>query len=297
LNKYRSAVLSTEDRQLLLSSRTIESYPDLIPVLEKHTKVKEIDELINISEDVKNIFKFSIKSIIADASKEWVQTGKVFDRQNLETKCSLCGTRTRYICYIQNIYTGKRLNVGTDCIEKFPDITSSNVKLEKQELIKLEKNNRRRIQLGISFPNLQNDISEVEILLKSSPVILPDSLENDLNFYISKLRKLSNSYITTSKNSVLKNIEEIYNRLLLRKKTMINFIELNRHNPFICSNIIKHWIESNYKKSNILNIIRREKGFITNTTIRYIWESGFVSSHEAELKNSLNNTSLILVVC
>ena len=55
MNKYRSAVLSTEDRQLLLSSRTIESYPDLIPVLEKHTKVKEIDELINISEDVKNM--------------------------------------------------------------------------------------------------------------------------------------------------------------------------------------------------------------------------------------------------
>jgi len=86
----------------------------------------------------------------------------------------------------------------------------------------------------------------------------------------------------------------MYNRLLLRKKTMINFIEINRDNPFICSNIIKHWIESNYKKSNIMTIIRREKGFITNETIRYIWESGFVSSHEAELKNSLNGTSLIL---
>jgi len=88
------------------------------------------------------------------------------------------------------------LNVGTDCIEKFPDITSSNVKLEKQELIKREKYNRRRIQLGISFPNLQDDISEVEMLLKSSPVVLPDSLENDVNFYILKLRELINSYIT-----------------------------------------------------------------------------------------------------
>ena len=296
MNKYGNALLSTEDRQLLLNSLTVESYPELIPVLKKYTQIKEIDDLENVSDNIMNIFRFSIKSIVNDASKEWVQTEKVTDFGNLETKCSLCGTRTRYICYIQNVYTNKSLNVGTDCILKFPDIKSNNIKKEKQELIKLQKYNEKRVKLGLKFPNLEEDMSDLETRLVNSPIVLPKTIVDDITFMISKLRELCNDYITAvSRNSIIETITLWYTRLLNRRDSMANFININGGKPYICTNTIRNWIESTYKKSDyIINTIQEDKGYITNRTIKYIWESEFLSMHEIELKDSLKNTYLRL---
>ena len=296
MNKYGRMILSREDRQLLLNSQTVESYPELIPVLKKHMKITSIEDLDNLSENIKNIFKYAIKNIIKDASKEWVQAYKVVDLGNTETKCSLCGTRNRYICYIQNLYTDKRLNVGTECIKKFPDIKSGNIQKEKQELIDLQKHNKRRVNLGLKFPNLEEDISDIESRLENSPIVLPNTIVSDIKEQITRLHELSEEYFTAgARNSVIDKIDLWYKRLLSRRDAMNNYIDKNISMPFICTNSLKNWIQTMYKDSDvIIKAIQEDKGFIKNRTIKFFWENRFLTKHETELKESLTGKYLTL---
>ncbi|KJD38697.1 hypothetical protein QD46_17890 [Paenibacillus polymyxa] len=111
--------ITRKQRNLLLYSDIVKEYKWLHKLLLKNETLKEE----NVPEKFKNDFTYVAPVILKQCGQEWKDDENVVnpveDLGQIERqKCSLCGTPTRYLCYIQNKINGKRINIGRDCAQE-----------------------------------------------------------------------------------------------------------------------------------------------------------------------------------
>lgn len=119
-------------------------------------------------------------------------------------KCSLCNTPNKYIFYIENRYNKKKLNVGSECIEKFPDLDN---RLPNGMTIRKLKNNtvkdynrlKRLEEFNHEFPNVEEILSSWNNEYNNLPIILPRDLHNSITEIHAKANEIFKGYINGSR--------------------------------------------------------------------------------------------------
>ena len=107
-------LLKYNESQLMRYSKQIENNYILKGLIEKDTE----DRPIIVDDMVRPFLRKQYTNMLAKCKKEWVI--EVDEFKYLEEEiciCELCGhKRIKNVCVIRNIYTNKKLKVGTGCI-------------------------------------------------------------------------------------------------------------------------------------------------------------------------------------
>lgn len=279
-----------EERRLVLNSEIIKKYPKLKKVLMKYEKIYEKDFIGNkdFDDELKNLILFIFKDIKKQAEQEWYGTGTmdIIDPPNTEDRvqCSLCGRRNVYIYYIINRHNDKKLNVGSDCIEKFPGIDT---RLPEGMTPKQYKNRRIREYTELKrfedfnkvFPNAREMLSKWNTEYNNLPIILPANLHNNIISTHKEANIIFENYIKGKGSK--KSLDRFEVLIDDRHKLMLqarNFIDKNKANKLICTKEIYDWIirQDLYGKEKIINDIRNNLSIISDEIIPLIYEKSFI---------------------
>jgi len=305
--KVRKLLINMEERELVLNSQVIEKYPKLKMVLRKYKTVSK-DDLLNeedFDEETKNIIQFVFKGIKDEAQKEWRGTGEpdIIDPPNINDriKCSLCGRRNIYIFYIINRYNNNKLNVGSDCIDKFPKIDN---KLPEGMTLRQAKSSAakgyhklKRLEIfNKRFPDAQNMIEDWRIEYSSLPITLPAYLHNEIEDVHSRANTTFKNYIN-GKGSEADFI--IFEELITKRRDLMlqcmSFIEENKNNKFICTKEIYDWIlEKDNHKERLIKEIRDSTCILNEKSIPYIYEEKFFDSIVGDFRRMIEETRLTI---
>ena len=126
--KKLHSIITKEDRELVVNSEAINNYPELKRVLDKYERIYKTDfeDTDDFDDKLINLMLYVFQDIRDECEKEWYSNGKMdvveSDNQEDWVKCALCGTPNKYIYYIVNRLNKTKLNVGSDCIDKFSSI-------------------------------------------------------------------------------------------------------------------------------------------------------------------------------
>lgn len=299
--RKRRVLIDKEERQLVLNSVIIERYPKLKKVLKKYKRIYEKDIIGNkdFDDELKNLILFVFKDIKKQAEQEWYGTGTmdIIDPPNVKDRvqCSLCGRRNVYIYYIINRYNNKKLNVGSECIEKFPGIDA---KLPKGMTPKQYKNKRMREYAELKyledfnkvFPDAREMLSKWNFEYNNLPIILPINLHNNILNIHKEANIIFKNYIKGMGSE--KSLERFGILMDERKKLMIqawSFIDKNKGNKLICTKQIYNWIinQDSYNQEELINDIRNNSSIISNQIIPLIYEKDSIYGLLENFKNML----------
>lgn len=301
----RKALVYKEENILLSKSAIIENYPELKEVLHKYNAIY-INDLKNskyFDDKLRNLLLYVFKDIMDEAVKEWKGNEKVDLAEGKEINCSLCGRKNEYIHYIKNIHNDVILNVGSDCIDKFPKMNTglaqgttakqhkNKVKREYQRLRKLEFFNEK-------FPNTKEMLSDWYKEYNSLPIILPVDLHNKIN----DLHKEANDiYINYAEGKISDEKLDRFETLIKERENLKllsdDFIDKNRNKEFICTRKIYNWIIEEYDKDSnkIINNIRRNNCILSENILKLIYEEEFFKKHLFRFKSMIDSNRLFLI--
>ena len=305
--RKRHLLIDMEQRQLVLNSVIIDEYPKLKRVLGKYKNIvkKDLEDDDNFDSELRNIIENVFKKIMEVAVEEWYGANEfvVIDPINKKdrTKCSLCGTPNIYIYHITNRHNNIKLNVGSECINKFPGIDNKLLKgmtinQAKSKAIKDAKRLRRLEVFNSRFPNSSTLLLDWKKEYINLPIILPIDLHNSLTTLHEDTDHIFQSYENgQGTNEDLDKFEELIN---LRRE-LINraneFINLNKDQKFICSKEIYNWLrELGSEGDKIIEIIRNNESMLTKESITSIYESKFLDKVIADFKVMLLHTNVTI---
>ncbi|WP_346836011.1 hypothetical protein [Paenibacillus polymyxa] len=276
--------ISRKERNLLLYSEIIKEYKWLHKLLLKNETLKKE----NVPEKFHTDFTYVAPVILKQCGQEWKGdenvVNPVVDLGPIERKkCSLCGTPTRYLCYIQNKINGKRINIGRDCAEEFVDLNSLVDGKTKGQLLASAKEVRRFSEINKRIPGLEQTIEMWLHRTEKYDIVLPRKMEVPYNESGEVLRDLYRNYLKGIESEQV--FEEIEVRLSSEKSTIEMFEkyqEINRNTPFIATRKMINWLRNraDQKTENIL----RENGKVTFETVSCIWEREYVDKHISIVK-------------
>ena len=289
--RKRRVLIDMEERQLVLNSAIIERYPKLKEILKKYERIyeKDIMNSRDFDDELKNIILYVFSDIKAQAEKEWYGTGTmhIINPSNPKDriKCSLCGTRNVYIYYIINRHNNKKLNVGSECIERFPGIDT---RLPGGMTPKQYKNKRMREYAELKrledfnkvFPDARKMLSKWNTEYSHLPIILPTDLHNNIMDIHKEANMIFKNYIKgkDSKRSLIRFgvlIDE-REKLMLQARS---FITKNKDNKFVCTREIYNWLikqDLYYNKEELINDIRNNSSTLNGDAISLIYERKFI---------------------
>lgn len=307
--RKRRILISKEERQLVLNSEIIERYSKLKKVLMKYEKIYEKDFIGNkdFDDELKNIILYVFRDIKAQAEQEWYGTGTmdIIDPPNVKDRvqCSLCGRRNVYIYYIINRHNGKKLNVGSDCIEKFPGIDT---RLPKGMTPKQYKNKRMRKYVQLKrfedfnkiFPDAREMLSKWNTEYNNLPIILPTNLHNNIISIHKEANIIFTDYIKGKGDD--KSLDRFKNLINNRQKLMLQagkFIDKNKTNKLVCTKKIYDWIIKHdlYDKEKIISDIRNNSSILSDEIIPLIYEKNFIYILLDDFKKMLVDTRISIL--
>lgn len=190
-------IISQVQRNLIINSDIINSYPGLMNLLNEHKKVDVlmVEKCIDMDEFTQEILltKGAFSEIYDMAKKEWIEEN---NHDIDEKKCMLCNQPNKDIYYILNTINGKRLNVGSNCIQGFQDAEQV---IEKRS--EITKRTKRKIKFykDKRFVNLDNMLNYYKKQLDNSPYLVEWSLYNNANKFIDQIKSIRNDYFEGKK--------------------------------------------------------------------------------------------------
>lgn len=296
-----------EERQLVLNSAIIDEYPKLKKVLGKYKRIgiKDLENYDDFDADLRNVIIHVFKQIMEVAVEEWYGAHEFITIDPINpkdrTRCSLCGRRNIYIYHITNRHNNIKLNVGSECINKFSGIDNKalmgmTIKQAKSKAVK-EAHRLRRIEaFNNRFPDSKVMLSNWKKEYNNLPIILPNDLHNNLTILYEEADGIYKTYESgRGTNEDLDKFGEIINlREELINKTN-EFINLNKDQKFICSKEIYNWLrELGSEGDKIIEIIRNNESMLTKESITSIYESKFLDKVIADFKVMLLHTNVTI---
>lgn len=284
-------VISQKQRIIILYSETVNSFPKLKALLDKHKSISQqmVENCIDMDKETQKLLKLkkSVFEIYQSAFLEW-EAENNYDEGN--KICSLCNRYNRRIFYIKNQKNGIRLNVGSECVKHFEGIKNEN----GIDIIQLPKRIEREKIFANYINNFDKRILHYEYKLSNSPYLVEFSSYNSAVKTIKDIKKIRSEYIDGKRTRTCFNdISELF------KKIDIIFDKINFHNHelkgnnFACSKEIVRWIEQTKKekiKEEIIRRIRINNSIIGQNTINEISYLPFVKAHLDEYKKVLKET-------
>lgn len=123
---------------------------------------------------IKNVLGLSAEKLNYDlAKREWEYRGEVVDHGPLKdqipkpTECQFCGHKIRYGYRLHNVVNNKVIEVGSECIGNFLEITpsiASNLDTDKRAARKRRKNEQLKMRREI-YNLVQAEVRKVRIAI------------------------------------------------------------------------------------------------------------------------------------
>lgn len=280
-------IISQVQRNLIINSDIINSYPGLMNLLNEHKKVDVlmVEKCIDMDEFTQEILltKGAFSEIYDMAKKEWIEEN---NHDIDEKKCMLCNQPNKDIYYILNTINGKRLNVGSNCIQGFQDAEQV---IEKRS--EITKRTKRKIKFykDKRFVNLDNMLNYYKKQLDNSPYLVEWSLYNNANKFIDQIKSIRNDYFEGKKNSACFNDIEIIIKKLNRIITVeiVNKNKSLENKKYACNKEIVDWLYNRSNKDNsliesIIKRIRLNDSLIGRDTITEIAFPKFIEQYKNE---------------
>lgn len=293
-------LLKKEEMILLKNSEVCkdsEIYGNLFSVLSEYNTFSEEEFYKNrILDDKARTVLISNKKMLIDSIKsEWVGIG-CNDIATGKMNCQLCGRKNIYIHYIQNRSNDIELNVGSECINKFPNIEniSSNKKNHSEQRKQRDSQVRR-----IEFDAL--DLESVDYIAKSEEwfteidILLPFNLYNELKDVIRGMFSLRTTYITKGGNfkevsSNYSNLKTLFEELKLKA---IEFYDKNKRKKLICKREMSEWLRKEH--CDVWELVSKNNGIFTEKTLEYAYKKEYIEKHLSDFSKSLEDTDLKIV--
>lgn len=266
------AYIVREKAVIILNSSVIEQpkYSELKLLLEKYKNQKITDKVLEVekvSESTRKIIKTQIDDIFMQAQNEWEVLKNKYEENN--RRCSLCNQPNKYIFYIQNKTTGITLNVGSSCVQNFK-LTEADKKYISNT-VEFEKIKERKLELYSEFPNLDTKIFQLESKCENADLLLPIDIYNRIKRIIDQIKEFKNKYLSSQlKINQFDKLNELFWECEKNFNIANTWVSENKSNPLTISNSIKEQLIKKEMGTNIIELIRKNYGCVSLTTIKHI---------------------------
>lgn len=280
--KLKNALITKEDRELIFNSNFIKEYPLLKELLQKKIKVysKDIEYLKNIDIEMYNKILYASQEFRDKASREWYKykyDGKY------KAKCTLCNRDNTYIYLIKNRINNTIMNVGSECIDKFPHleglIDGKDIKQHKKEEVAYHAKIRRIAEFNNMFPYADKVIEKWKNEYENLEILMPEEIDTSFKSLLKNSKDFYDRYINGKlSKSILAEFEKYIKQHDIIMIKCQNFIDENRDWRNVCHYEIKKWLVA----QNLQGIIRQiilDGGFIKSNIVKYIYCLEFVERY------------------
>jgi hypothetical protein len=172
--------LRPKERILLLNSEAATEFAWFYKLLDRNERITE--EIVDhLEREQQDFFERILPQVQKRAVLEW----RIWSRQPVKDlgpnreewiACALCNTANRYVFYIENIVSGKCLNVGSECVKDF-GINVSHEGMTLTQLLKMASRTRLILELDKQFPKIEQTVRTWNSVLSNQPIIVPLVLE------------------------------------------------------------------------------------------------------------------------
>lgn len=297
----RRALVTKEEKRLVLKSDIIKKYLELESILTKDDKViydKDIQYLKTTNKKLYDVIIHGFKEIKDTASEEWYQAGY---KGNYITNCELCGHPSlTHVYKIVDKINGNLLLVGSDCIYKFKNMDKKISGIDiKQHLRLLATNNTKKVEKIINF---NNKYPQGEEIIKSwrnvyneFDLVIPKELDDN---FLKLFRDSTKFYKDYTNGKIEEKELERFKFFIIdynyRIKKYLEFRKDNISKLLSCNKNIKQWLMDN-EKNNIIERITLSNGSITKDIVKYIYCVEFINRFKDIIKLQFSNHNISLM--
>lgn len=297
-------LISLEERQLVLNSEIIKNYSALKIILTKYERVYESDfhDTWDFNPELKTFIHYSFKKVVDEASKEWFASYHESEVIHADIKqwkhCSLCNAPNKYIFYIKNRMNGIELNVGSECITKFPlinELSGKSVDVIKRDRIK-EYNRIDRInKFNKVYPGIEEMKKEWRVEYNRLPIVMPIAIHERAEIVFKNADTVYSDYINgKTDDDAIKNFQIIIDNYLSLSEDIKVQINNMQNEKFVCTIKIKDWLINN-KLNNVLEQIIKDGGILTKSSIQKVYYPDFINTQMAGINSIISETPLKVV--
>ena len=279
--------------------KDIEVYGNLFNILQNYDNLSEHDLITNNSFDKKAIATLAneqVRKVLIELVKDEWHAIECNETSGEKIPCQLCHTPNKKIYYIRNRHNNNELHVGSDCIRQFPGI--ENLKIVHRDFKEREKIKKQEIR-RVEFAELESD--DPEFIARSRKnfydinIVLPYSLHNCLDQILYDLSFLRTNYIQHGGN-----MDEISNKYITLKDEFkvywsqaIEHYQRYHKNKLACNKQMSDWL--NDKHQDIWIKVSQNNGLFDENTLKYAYNSNYVSKHIPIFKRCLCDTSIKII--
>lgn len=281
-------LLIRSDEMILLKNseagKNCDLYGNLYDVLQDYRVLSDEEFKKNqlFDDKARAVILNNKKILIDEIKEEWVAIGYSDEATN-EVRCQLCNTKNKFVYYIHNKSNETDLNVGSECIKKFPGIGNfSQVKRTRNEMVKKQSEAKRRIEFdGIDLDDI-NFIKNSEEWFVKFKILLPYKLYNDIKSGLYNLNSIKTLYIRNGGDikEVTKQYFEFKSILKKHIQEAEDIYQKNKSNRLVCKKGLADWLKDN--NIDIWEGVMKNDGILAEDTLKYCYYKEFV---QANLKN------------
>lgn len=280
----RDLILERKNRVIIANSVSSKKdfdylYNFCIKNIEKDAN--EIDEVLRaLAEEEVLLLNDMFQSVLNLCRSEWagdVNPVEIIENHKLRKRCSLCNQpNNRFVFNIINKISGKKMNVGSTCIEQFPSIVLKDGKTRTQ----LEKEAEKRVRLQritLKIPGIERTVLEWNNRLEEFNLLIPIELDKPYISLGEELKRIYEEYLKGKKD--LSVIEKI-NDILKEKDSLIHkmneYCNQNQGVKYVATRGIVNWLKTRRQNSVIEKL--KETGFVSEDTASKIHEKNFIEN-------------------
>ncbi|MDD3666914.1 MAG: hypothetical protein PHQ65_16730 [Bacteroidales bacterium] len=298
----KSKLLITQQEMVLIKNsdetKNVDIYGNLFDCLTDYKKLSAQDLEKDITFDDRAravLMSVDNKKVMMDKIiSEWYAS-REFETTDREIFCQLCNTRNKYIFYIRNKITEIELNVGSECVRKFPDITG--IKQQNKKLSQLIKENEKQ-KRTIEFDSFLKDdigfLKESEQNFSNYPVMLTKKLHRDIEETIRQMNTLRTSYIGSGGN-----IQDIIAKYIRLKEDIVQLFSLaeNRRKQvsssiLACDRDTSDWLKKN--NPTVWNDVLENDGLFNKSTLMRMYYPKYIEKQLQILRKRISDSDITL---
>ncbi|WP_324656760.1 hypothetical protein [Bacillus cereus] len=297
----RDLFVNRNNRALLIySQHPKEKFQILFKLAKIHlnSNAREIDkvfetlqrkEILLLNEMLGNVINICRNEWIGD-----VDPYAIIENEKERKTCSLCKQKNnKLVFHIKNKFNGRRINVGSSCINDFSSLEYPSG-VSKKEVMRSANQKYRLQNLIFMFPGIEGIVGNWEKELEMYEILFPHKIEQEYLETGKKLKNLYNNYINGKVNKI--DAGTIKKYLTDRKEflaKMSKYEELNKNQDFVVTRKMVNWLQRrrDFKTIEILKI----KGYITKESAYKVLEPNFIESFIPKFNRHFQKNNMQIV--
>lgn len=221
------------DFNLLKKSEVTKFHPELLDVMSKYPYI-ELEDLKLKSIESYNFFVNVYSRVINEAVSEWVgaltQDIRVVDKSK-KVKCELCNTNIINVCTIHNKYNGNKMNIGTECNNKFKFLNPNDV----EDFLKKQNEIRKINKINTLLPNLTETMINWRRIISESDLYIFENISDRYIEIGEEVNDLQLEYVNKNisqdrEDFIIDNIQKLLKESVPLRDRILHFLEDSKNN-------------------------------------------------------------------